>query len=163
MTDPRVHVRPARAADADAVGAMARDLSGQTVRLRFMGGIARDVAVGELRREILSGTDGIALVAEDERGAIVGEAYAALVDARTAEAAFVVADAWQHHGVGTALRTVLFDELRKRGVRRVQLETFPDNLALRHLVKDARLPTSERFSEGTIAIEVDLRASQPAA
>jgi hypothetical protein len=69
-----------------------------------MGGVSRGFAIEELCREVRSGGADFALIAENPSGEIVGEAYAAILSAREAEAAFVVRDPDQHHGVGTALR-----------------------------------------------------------
>lgn len=157
MTDPRIHVRPARPEDVAGVRAMTRSLSRETVHSRFMGGGSRELASEELRHEIVAGrTEGEALVAEDDGGTIVGEAYAAYLNPTEAEAAFVVSDAWQHHGVGTALRLALFERLRSEGIKTVHLETLPENTALLQLVRDAGLPTKERFADGAITIRVDL-------
>jgi GNAT superfamily N-acetyltransferase len=157
VTDPRIHVRPARPEDAAGIKAMAGSLSPQSVRLRFMGGVSRDSATEELCHEIIAGhTEGEAFVAEDEAGKIVGEAYAAYLNPTEAEAAFVVSDVWQHHGVGSALRSALFEQLRSEGITVVHLETLAENRSLLQLVRDANLPTKERFADGTITIRVDL-------
>jgi len=157
VTDPRIQVRRARPEDAAGVKALASSLSPHSVRLRFMGGVSREFAIEELRHEIVAGrTEGEAFVAEDQRGSIVGEAYAAYVSPTEAEAAFVVSDAWQHRGVGTALRSALFDQLRSEGITTVHLETLPENTHLLQLVRDAGFPTKERYEEGAIAIRVDL-------
>jgi GNAT superfamily N-acetyltransferase len=159
MTDPRIHVRPARPEDVAGVGVMTRSLSRQSVRLRFMGGVSRECAIEELRHETLAGrTEGEALVAEDDGGTIVGEAYAAYLNPTEAEAAFVVSGAWQHRGVGTALRSALFEQLRSEGIKTVYLETLPENTPLLQLVRDAGLPTKERFADGAITIRVELQA-----
>jgi GNAT superfamily N-acetyltransferase len=157
MIDRHIRVRPARPEDVGGVGAMARSLSPQSVRSRFMGSVSREFAIEALRHEIVAGhAEGEAFVAEDDGGTIVGEAYAAYLNPTEAEAAFVVSDAWQHHGVGTALRSALFDQLRSEGVKAVYLETLPENRALLQLVRDAGLPTKERFADGTITIRVEL-------
>lgn len=161
FTDPRIRVRLGCPEDSAGVAAMARALSPRSIRMRFMGGVSREFAIDELRREIVAGrTQGEAFVAEDADGAIVGEAYAAYVNPGEAEAAFVVSDAWQNHGVGTALRAALFDRLRSEGIKTVYLETLPENTALLRLERDAGLPTKERFADGALTIQVDLPAAE---
>jgi GNAT superfamily N-acetyltransferase len=136
---------------------MAGALSQRTVSSRFMGGVSREFAAEELGHEVLAGrTEGEAVVAEDENGVVVGEAYAAYLNPGEAEAAFVVSDAWQHHGVGTTLRSALFEQLRSEGVKTVRLESLPENTALLKLVRDADLPCLERSVDGTISLQVEL-------
>ena len=157
LIDPRIHVRLAFPDDVGRVRTMAGALSRQSVCLRFLGGVSREFAIEELGSEILAGrAKGEALVAEDEQGAIVGEAYAAYLGRGEAEAAFVVSDAWQHHGIGTGLRAALFDRLRSEGIKTIYLEALAENTSLLHLVRDAGLPTEERYGGGTVRLRVTL-------
>jgi GNAT superfamily N-acetyltransferase len=85
----------------------------------------------EFRREVQDQEPhGVAFVAEDPDGRIVGEAYAAALGEGSAEVAFVVADGWQHHGVGTLLRAALFEQLRADRIVMVFAELLPENRAM---------------------------------
>jgi L-amino acid N-acyltransferase YncA len=143
-------VRPAAAGDAARIDALVRSLSADSIVRRFMGGVSRDVAAAELRRELRSTGGEFALVAENVAGEIVGEAYAATVGPREAEAAFVVRDREQHHGVGSALMAALVAELRRRGVRTLHADTAPENVPMLALLHEGALPLHACYQTGCI-------------
>jgi GNAT superfamily N-acetyltransferase len=146
-----VRVRIAGPGDEQRVAAMAQTLSPGSICRRFLGAIPRDIAIEELRRETRSETDAVAFVAEDTDGTIVGEAYAALIDDDCAEAAFVVADRSQHHGIGKRLFSAVVRELAARGVHAMHIETSARNTDMQHLVDDSSLPyTQQRFDDTVI-------------
>lgn len=117
-----------------------------------MGGVARDIAAQELRREIQRNGGDIALIAENTRGEIVGEAYAAMMTSQDAEAAFVVRDRDQHHGVGTALFGALAVELRARGVHRLHVETISSNVAMLALLHESGFRMQQRHCDGALHV-----------
>ena len=157
--DDATRIRPATEDDELRVAALARALSQDSIRRRFLGGVARAIVAGELSREIHAGTGEIAFIAEDGDGAIAGEAYAALVDATSAEAAFVVADRRQHHGIGTRLFAAVVRALSKRGVQTMLLETLAENAEMIGIVQASGLPHVQRRTDEI----VELRVSLPAA
>jgi L-amino acid N-acyltransferase YncA len=147
-----VRIRPATPGDVDRIGALVRSLSPDSIVHRFMGGVARDIAANELRREILQSGGDIALIAEDARGEVVGEAYAAMMTPQDAEAAFVVRDHEQHRGVGTALFGALVAELRARGVHRLHADTISSNVAMVALLYEYGAPMQQRYGDGTVHV-----------
>ncbi len=157
-----IRVRPARDGDDRCVAALGRGLSAESLRRRFLAGIARDVALRELERETNATGGDVALVAEDAAGTIVGEAYAALLGPGTAEAAFVVADERQHQGVGTLLFGAVTRELARRGVRTVLIETLAHNREMVALVEASGLPHTARRAGGTVEFSVALGAEAAA-
>lgn len=135
-----VIVRPARAESAWSIGPVRppdehglQELfarcSLETVRLRFFGprtafpaGYLRDVLAGDPERHD-------AVVARDSAtGAIVGLASLGAGSAAGAdvpELGVLVADAWQRHGIGTALADLLVVRARERGVQRLLASVLP--------------------------------------
>lgn len=148
-------------ADLEPLARMVRGLSPQTIRLRFMGGVSREVALAEVRDEIASGAaHGDVFVAEDGAGELIGEAFAARLGEREAEIAFVVCDEWQHLGVGTLLLHALLDRLRSEGILTAYAETSWGNTAMLNLLHDSGLPVVEEIQGGgTIRARLDLRAA----
>ena len=136
--------------------AMARTLSQDAICSRFMTFIRRDAAADELRREIRCTGREVALVAEDADGAIVGEAYAAPVDDDCSEAAFIVSDRCQHHGVGALLFARIVRELTAQGVRTMRIEMLAQNLNMLRLVEDSKLPLRQQRIDGTIELLIRL-------
>jgi GNAT superfamily N-acetyltransferase len=151
-----IRVRPAMPDDDRRVAALGRGLSADSLRRRFLGAVSRDFAVGELVRETGCGACEIAFVAEDVDGIAVGEAYAVLIDATSAEAAFVVADGSQHHGVGTLLFDAVVRGLAARGVQTMILETHVRNAAMLGIVRASGLSYGLRGADGTVEIMVHL-------
>ena len=156
VRDMPIHVRRAAPRDADRVEALVRSLSPDSIVRRFMGGVSRDVAAEELRREIRDATGGFALIAENASGEIVGEAYAAVFGPDDAEAAFVVRDTEQRHGTGTALFHAIVAELRARGVRTLHAYTAPGNVAMLALLHEGGFPLYERYAGGGVHVTVEI-------
>lgn len=154
--DPTIRVRAAGPADADRISALVRSLSSSTLVDRFMGGVSPEIATAELRREVEGHDSELAFIAENTDGRIVGEGYAALLSPLDAEAAFVVADPFQHRGVGTALMAAIIGALRSRGVRELHADTRPGNIPMLALLHEAGFPYAERYLNGAIHATVHI-------
>lgn len=136
-------VRAVGPQDADAVQGFVRGLSRRARIQRFFSPI-QELTPRQLERA-LSG-EGLHLAALDSDGGIVALAQYALDDlpgtpgqVRTsspqAEFGVVVADAWQHHGIGGRLMQVLLDEARRSGIARLGGVTQMDNDPMRLLAR----------------------------
>jgi len=99
---------------------------------RFFSPIA-ELSPRQLERA-LSG-EGVHLAALDDEGSIVSLAQFALEDGGGAEFGVVVADAWQHHGIGKRLMQVLLDEAKRSGIARLGGVTQVDNDPMRLLAR----------------------------
>ena len=96
-------VRPIRPDDAPALVDFHEHLSAETIYLRFFSSHTH-LRPAEVERFIhVDGHDRFAVVAEHGGAMVAVARYDRLKDPRTAEVAFVVADAWQHHGIGSFL------------------------------------------------------------
>jgi len=149
-------VRAARPDDEGRVMAMARTLSQDSICSRFMAFVRRDAATAELRREIRCTGREVALVAENVDGAIVGEAYAVPVADDCSEAAFIVSDRSQHHGVGALLFAGIVRALTEQGVRTMRIEMLYHNFNMMRLVEHSKLPFTQQRIDGTIELLVRL-------
>jgi GNAT superfamily N-acetyltransferase len=101
-----------------------------------------------------------ALVALAADGEIVAVARFDVVDgpSRTAEAAFVVADGWQHRGVGAALFARLARRAREVGVEQLVADTLVGNRAMRDVFRHAGLPMAEHLVDGVVTVTIELTA-----
>jgi RimJ/RimL family protein N-acetyltransferase len=149
-------VVPMRGEDADRLLRFHHRLSSETTYLRFFSyhpelsdaEVRRFTEVDHCEREAL-----IALV-DDE---IVGVArFDRLQAGSEAEVAFVVADAWQGRGLGTALFDLLAERARRLGVMRFVAETLPHNHRMLAVFQHAGRPHRELFSAGVVHVRVDL-------
>lgn len=136
-------VRPVGPEDAEAVQAFVRGLSRLSRIQRFFSPIA-ELSPRQLERA-LSG-EGLHLAALDADGAIVALAQYALDDtprnpgqvrisSPKAEFGVVVADAWQHHGVGERLMHGLLEAAKRSGIARLDGVTQADNDPMRRLAR----------------------------
>ena len=121
-------IRPARAADRPAIGDFFAGLSVHTRYLRFFS----PITPGPALLNLLCGGDGAtdALLAT-RGGVIIGHGLAADVSGPCGIAAtdigVVVADAWQHQGVGSALVRALAAGAQVRGVTSVTMDVMYGN------------------------------------
>jgi GNAT superfamily N-acetyltransferase len=134
-----LRVRAVGLQDADAVQSFVRSLSWRARVQRFFSPI-QELTPRQLERA-LSG-QGLHLAALDAGGTIVALAQYALDDlpenpgrAPNAEFGVVVADAWQHHGIGERLMQMLLDEARRSGITRLGGVTQADNDPMRLLAR----------------------------
>jgi RimJ/RimL family protein N-acetyltransferase len=99
-----------------------------------------------------------ALVALDDDGEIVAVARFDRLSGSpsVAEVAFVVADAWQHHGVGTALFARLASQAAELGVEQFVAETFAGNRAMRAVFRHSGYAVTEQLDDGIIRLTIEL-------
>ena len=126
-----ISLRPIRPEDADIEQDFIRRLSPQAKYFRFM------QALQELTPEMLVRFTQIdydlemaliAVVEEDGGEREIGVArYSTNPDGRSCEFAIVVADEWQHKGVGNRLMTRLMDIARARGLEEMEGEVLASN------------------------------------
>lgn len=134
----QVVVRPLTRADRDATRTFLAALSSESRRHRFM---RSTDDLGETQLEALVAVNRPTAVAyaavtkEDSRERIVAIGHGT----RDADSGFVctlaVADEWQEKGLGTFLLGQLIASARRRGLRRVYLHAYAENVRLNDLVR----------------------------
>jgi GNAT superfamily N-acetyltransferase len=140
-------IRAAGPADADRIRDFVCRLSPRSQYFRFFASVAPP-STGLLRA--LCGITGSAdiLVLTDSRGNILGHGMAAdtrAADTRAAETratggrveaniGLVIADDWQHCGLGTTLLSMLVSRAARRGVDALVLDVLPDNARMRGII-----------------------------
>jgi GNAT superfamily N-acetyltransferase len=157
-----VRIRPIGPDDkqllADAVAAMSPD---STYR-RFLGA-KRELTPDDLRYLTeIDFRDHVAVVAVrlDAPGTLagVGRWVRSARDPQAAEFAFVVADDLHRQGLGTALVTVLADEARDRGVRRLTATTLAHNVGAHRLLAGIATHLQTRVRDGVFQLDGELAA-----
>jgi L-amino acid N-acyltransferase YncA len=150
-------IRPARATDLPALGDFFTGLSVQARYLRFFS----PITPGPSLLSLLCGGDGTtdALLATRD-GVIVGHGMAADVSgpcgARTTDIGVVVADAWQHQGVGSALVRALMTGAQVRGVTSVTMDVMHGNDRALAMIKGHWPAARTRRSRDCVTIHVQL-------
>jgi len=161
-----VHIRPIEPEDADRILALHARLSERTRYLRFFGAYpripARDldrfVNVDHVNRVALVATlgDDIVGVARFDRlpgagdGDDDGDDGDEIAEIAEAEVAFLVEDAHQGRGLGSALLEHLAAAGRDRGVDRFVAEVLPENRQMMRVFVDAGYQVSHAFDEGVV-------------
>jgi RimJ/RimL family protein N-acetyltransferase len=73
-----------------------------------------------------------------------------------AEVAFVVADGWQHRGLGGRLLRVLVDRAAQLGITRLEADTLASNRAMQAVFRQAGLPVSTSFHDGVVHVTIEV-------
>ena len=155
-----VELRPIGPDDEGRLDDFHHRLSPETQRRRFFTPHPHLTAAELHRFTHVDGDQRLATVAvcDDE---IVGVGrYESLGDADgdAVEGAWVVRDDFQGQGLGRLLAAEVAEQARRHGKRRLLAETLADNLPMRRVLLSLGLPTTHRFRDGVVEIEIDLTA-----
>ena len=129
---------------------MHRGLSAQTIYQRFFSLLPELAPAQAARFTHVDGSIRVALVAEDAAGHLVavGRYDRLPANPRTAEVAFVVADRFQHHGLGTTLVRLLRDQAKADGVDAFLADVLTTNSAMHRTFADAGLVPLATYDAG---------------
>jgi GNAT superfamily N-acetyltransferase len=146
------HLRPIRPDDSARLVEFHRHLSPHSVYLRFFtlhptlspAEVARFTTVDYVDRVALVATVGDQLIA-------VGR-FDRPSAATEAEVAFVVADEFQHHGIGSHLLDELALAARQRGVEVFRAETLAENGPMLDVFRHTGFPVTSSIEYGTVIL-----------
>jgi GNAT superfamily N-acetyltransferase len=145
---PAFDVRPIAPSDAGALVRFHAQLSDQTIRLRYFN-LHRNLAPDEVTHlTCVDGCNRVAYVVEHE-GEIVGVGrYDRLEKLCRGEVAFVVADPFQHHGLGTMLLERLVETAKQAGIGELCASVLAENATMLAVFHCAGFPfTEERVGD----------------
>ena len=153
-----LHLRAIRPEDSDGLVEFHSALTQWTIYLRFFSA-HRELSDEEVRWFThVDYHDRLALVAELGPGAdpgppLVGVGrYDRLPETADAEVAFVVADGYQHHGLGTVLLDRLAQAAWPRGITHFVAEVLVGNAAMLRVFFDSHYAVEWDQREGTIQL-----------
>ncbi len=151
-----ITIRPLRPEDAALEKRFVKQLSPEAKFFRFMNALqelSQDMLV---RLTQLDYDRELALVAVIDSGVEeieLGVArYFTNPDGETAEFAVVVADEWQHRGLGTRLMSCLFDAAREKGLKSFRGEILADNVKMLGLMRRLAFTCHTKTDDPTIVI-----------
>lgn len=151
----RIFLRPAKPTDEDLVKDFFYRLSPETVYMRYAGVrkmMPHDERLRVVNADYESEMTLVAVVLEQGHERIVGiGTYAIDPQRNEAEAAFIVADAYQGKGIGTALFRCLADIARTKGLAALVAYVLPENLAMYRVLQRSGLPIRLEPSTGRVA------------
>jgi RimJ/RimL family protein N-acetyltransferase len=145
-------VRPISSADAEALTRFHSQLSARSVHLRYFYPHT-DLSPSEvIHFTQVDGKARVALVVECSSELIAVGRYDRLDDHKVAEVAFVVADAYQCHGLATMLLHRLATSARSAGITHFAAEVLAENQAMLSVFHDAGFPIVSKTEWGTVEL-----------
>jgi len=153
-----VHLRPIRAADADALRKFHSGLSERTIYFRYFSP-KRDLSEADLAHlTTVDYQDRFAFIALDRDGIVGVGRYDVLPGSTptTAEVAFVVADHVQGRGLGSILLEHLAAVARERGVRKFEADVLRVNQAMLATFRSAGYQITTDADMDTVAVAFEI-------
>lgn len=160
-TGDHIYVRPIRPDDTERLQEFHSRLSSTAIMFRFFRYVPALSQADAEHFTHLDYQDRMALVATSDAGSespLLGVVRYERVSADTAEAAFVVEDHWQGHGIATALLRWLAPYARARGITRFLAITLATNAKMLEVLQNAGYPHNSRYSDGEFEITLDIGA-----
>jgi GNAT superfamily N-acetyltransferase len=156
----RYRVRPIRPDDGPRLVTFHESLSTRSVYLRFFT-LHPTLSEAEVRRfTTVDYVDRLALVATAGDRLIAVGRYDRPPEATEAEVAFVVADEYQHHGIGSLLLDDLADAARARGITTFRADTLAENHPMLDVFRHAGFPVTTRTEYGTVSLRFPIAATE---
>ncbi len=159
---PVVHLRPIRPDDGVRLAAFHRHLSTRSVHRRFFG-THPELGPAEIEHfTCVDYVDRLAIVAEDAGQLVAVGRYERIPGTEEAEVAFVVADAYQHHGIGTVLLERLADAGRKRGITTFIAQTLTENREMLNVFMRSGFVVTTSTEDGIVDVRFSIgRRDEP--
>jgi ribosomal protein S18 acetylase RimI-like enzyme len=128
-------VRPLAGGDVETMASVFGRLGDESRRRRFNGAkpCLSEAELGELARIDATHHALVAHVAGDPRPAALAQLVR--TSRESAEVAFVVADEYQHRGIGSALTRLLLDDARAAGIKEITALAGGENRAAVALIR----------------------------
>lgn len=147
-----VRVRPIRPDDAAGLVAFHAGLSARSVYLRFFT-FHPTLSLAEVQRFTnVDYVDRLALVVEHDSKIVAVGRFDRLPGTDSAEVAFVVADAYQGHGLGTLLADELAAAAWRRHITEFVADTLADNSGMLEVFHGTGFPVTASFVDGVVRV-----------
>jgi RimJ/RimL family protein N-acetyltransferase len=157
-----VQVRAIRADDTARLQAFHAHLSMESIIWRFFRSVPRLSEAQARQFTHVDYADRMALLATRGEGAqeeiLAVVRYDRQAAAHEAEVAFVVQDAWQGHGIATALLHELAAYARRQGIERFVALTMGTNVRMLAVLRHSGYPCQMRYDGGDILATLDISA-----
>lgn len=151
----KITVRDLEPEDFPAVMALADNLSGDELYLRFF--TYHPKYLTEWAHSVTQSAAGnVALGAFDDEELLAVGNYITSGEFGTAEISVVVAHRSHHRGIATALLRRLGEHARRAGVQRLIADVLMQNRDMRQVIAAAGWPCTQRRNDDVLTIEVDL-------
>jgi GNAT superfamily N-acetyltransferase len=150
--DLHFHVRPIRPDDGARLVAFHEQLLPRSVFLRFFS-FHPELSTKEVEHfTCVDYVNRLALVVESEDRLIAVGRYDSAPGETEAEVAFVVADDFQHHGIGALLLDELASAASRKGVTSFRAETLCENRTMLDIFHHSGFPVTSTVEYGTVTL-----------
>jgi GNAT superfamily N-acetyltransferase len=147
-----VHLRPIRPDDAARLVEFHKGLSTRSVYRRFFF-VHPSLSPAEVERFThVDYVDRLAIVAVDDLRLVAVGRYERRSETTEAEVAFVVADEYQHDGIGTLLLEHLAEAAWRNGITTFVADTLAENRDMLGVFFDSGFPVTSTSESGTISV-----------
>jgi acyl-CoA synthetase (NDP forming)/GNAT superfamily N-acetyltransferase len=150
-----VRIRTIAETDLDSLRALHARASDRSVYLRFFT-LSRDTADEYVEKLIEPGGGARHALVACIRGEIIGVAAFEAVNDTAAEFALLIADEWQHEGIGTLLLEHLASVARHNGIHRFVADVLAENAAMLRVLRDLGFETHLTLDDQTIRVVFDI-------
>jgi GNAT superfamily N-acetyltransferase len=152
-----VHLLPIRPEDGGRLTEFHEHLSPQSVYRRFFF-IHPRLSVAEVERFThVDYVNRLALVAEHSNMLVGVGRYERIPETEEAEVAFVVADQFQHHGIGTILLDHLCDAALTNGISTFTAQTLADNQDMLDVFMKSGFRVISTREHGTVSLRFPIQ------
>jgi GNAT superfamily N-acetyltransferase len=152
----RCNLRPIRPDDADLLVAFHSHLAPRSTYLRFFT-FHPTLSADEVERfTSVDYVDRLALVVEVDDQLIAVGRFDRHVGTSEAEVAFVVADEYQYHGVGSLLLDELAQAARARGITTFLADTLSENHTMLNVFRHSGFEMSSNSEYGTVTLRFEI-------
>jgi GNAT superfamily N-acetyltransferase len=152
----KLHLRPIRPDDASRLVDFHQHLSPRSVYRRFFYSHSA-LPDNEVERfTCVDYVDRLALIAEDGHHLVAIARYDRSPGTSEAEVAFVVADKYQHHGIGTLLLEHLADAAIRNGIATFTAQTLLENRDMIRVFMDSGFSVTTSLDHGIVAIRFSI-------
>ena len=156
-----LRVRPIRPDDDGRLSAFHTGLSASSIVFRFFTYLPTLAPEKLQRLTHVDYRDRMALIATiglPPQEQIIAVARYDRIGAREAEAAFIVADVWQQHGIGASLLRLLADYARTQGFTTLLACVMVENTRMLNLLAHSGFPLTKECHPGEIDVSLDIEA-----
>jgi GNAT superfamily N-acetyltransferase len=155
------HIRPIRPDDAERLVEFHSHLSPRSSYLRFFTFHPTLLPKEVERFTCVDYFDRLALVAEVDGSLIAVARFDRSEGTTEAEVAFVVADEFQHHGIGSLLLDELVIAARDRGITTFLAETLSENRAMLDVFMHSGFEVETHFECGMVCLRFKIMPTEP--
>ena len=155
-----VHMRPILPEDDARLMNFHEGLSSQSVYRRFFYGHQRLTSAEIERFTHVDYVDRLALVVVDGESLVAVGRYERIPETSEAEVAFVVADEFQHHGIGTLLLEHLADAAVTRGITTFVAQTLTENHDMLDVFMKSGFTVTTSSDYGTVSLRFSIEPDE---